>query len=75
MCKHSYRIEKLVHLPKYLWHVNSIIIKFCVGLRSMSILPSYQVNPSSALPKRTENGLHHISTVSYFDRSVSAGIS
>jgi len=30
---------------------------------------------SSALPNRTENGLHHIRTVSYFVKSVPAGIS
>jgi len=29
---------------------------------------------NSALPNRTENALHHIKTVSYFDISVPAGI-
>ena len=29
---------------------------------------------NSALPKRTENALHHIKTVSYFVISVPAGI-
>jgi hypothetical protein len=44
------------------------------SIASTIILPNYQVDPSSALPKRTENGLHHIRTVSYFVKSVPIGI-
>jgi hypothetical protein len=34
-----------------------------------------EASASSALPKRTENGLHHIKAVPYFVKSVSKGIS
>ena len=63
----------LIKYPTHYLTELTVIIRLCQDEMRPTQTIAYRLF-RSALPKRTENALHHIKTVSYFARSVPSGI-